>query len=319
MFEAFNKEIHITWQQVEIIRGYKYAMLGVKPRDISIRSGRGIGKTACMSWLILHFLFVYPMCKIPCTAPTADQMYDVLWAEVALWLGKMPKFIANMYEWSKDHIRMKESPDNWFARAKTATKENPEALSGIHADYIMQVIDEASAVPDPIFDNAEATLTNPDYVTIMISNPTRMMGRFYESHKKLKGHYQTMQFSSEESPVVDTEKIKKIIDKYGMASSQYLVEVLGEFPTSDSVDEKGYMPLINFPILVCDDYNFIGEMIMGCDPAGDGGDTTEIIIRDHAKAWTMATELKSNPKSVANLMATVLLTNPCKDKVIDNF
>jgi hypothetical protein len=220
-----------------------------------------------MSWLILHFLFVYAMCKVPCTAPTADQMYDVLWAEIALWLGKMPKFISNMYEWSKDHIRMKESSDNWFARAKTATKENPEALSGIHADYIMQVIDEASAVPDPIFDNAEATLTNPDYVTIMISNPTRMIGRFYDSHKKLKSHYQTMQFSSEESPVVDSQKIIRIIEKYGMDSQQYLVEVLGELPTTDAVDEKGYMPLINFPILVADDYTFIGDSIMGCDPA----------------------------------------------------
>jgi len=84
------------------------------------------------------------MCKVPATAPTQNQMYDVLWAEIAMWLGKMPEEAKNQYEWSKDHIRMTESPENWFARARTATKENPEALSGIHADFIMQVIDEAS-------------------------------------------------------------------------------------------------------------------------------------------------------------------------------
>lgn len=178
------------------------------------------------------------MCKIPCTAPTQNQMYDVLWAELALWLNKMPTIIKKKYEWSKDHIRMTESPENWFARARTATKESPEALSGIHSDFILQVIDEASAVPDEIFDNAEATLTNPDYVTIMISNPTRMIGRFFDSHKKYKGHFQTMQFSSEESPIVDRAKIQKIIEKYGTDSPQYLVEVLGEFPTTEAVDAK---------------------------------------------------------------------------------
>lgn len=319
MFEPFDPEKHITWQQVEVIRAINYAMKWVKPRDISIRSGRGIGKTAISAIIILWFLFAYPMCKIPCTAPTQNQMYDVLWAEIALWLNKMPKVIKDMYEWSKDHIRMKESPENWFARARTATKESPEALSGIHAPFIAQIIDEASAVPDEIFDNAEATLTNPDYVTLMISNPTRMIGRFYDTHNKLKKHYQTMQFSSEESPVVDRAKITKIIEKYGMDSPQYLVEVLGEFPSTDPIDEKGYMPLINFPISVTDDYYFIGDCNMGCDPAGDWGDTTEIVVRDHAKAWNMASELKSNPKSVANLMATVLLTTPCNSKVIDNF
>ncbi len=153
-------------------------------------------------------------------------MYDVLWAEVAKWLDRMPDFIKDMYEWSKAHIRMKESSENWFARARTATKESPEALSGIHADYMMQLIDEASAVPDAIFDNAEATLTNADYVTVAISNPTRMSGRFFDMHNSLKNHYQTMQFSSEQSPVVDKEKILKVLEKYGEDSPQYLVEVL---------------------------------------------------------------------------------------------
>jgi hypothetical protein len=79
--------------------------------------------------LILWFLFVYPLAKIPCTATTQHLLWDILWSELRLWLGKMPEQIRNMYEYSADHLRMREAPENWFARAKTATKENPEALS----------------------------------------------------------------------------------------------------------------------------------------------------------------------------------------------
>ena len=141
-------------------------------------------------------------------------MYGALWAEISVWLGKMPEPIRVMYEWSNNHVKMKESPENWFARARTSTKENPEALSGIHADYMMQIIDEASAVPDEIMDNAEATLTNADYVTLKISNPTRIVGRFFDSHHKYRKFHQCFHFSAESSPVVNRQKVLDTIAKY---------------------------------------------------------------------------------------------------------
>jgi len=42
MFEKYEKGKHITWQQVEVIHAVYYAMRGIKKRNISIRSGRGI-------------------------------------------------------------------------------------------------------------------------------------------------------------------------------------------------------------------------------------------------------------------------------------
>jgi len=60
----------------------------------------------------------------------------------------------------------------------------------------------------------------------MISNPTRMSGRFYDTHHRLKSHYNTMNFSAEESPVVNREKVNEVINKYGIDSRHYLVDVL---------------------------------------------------------------------------------------------
>jgi len=82
-----------------------------------------------MSMLVLWFLFTHPNCKIPCTAPTQAQMYDVLWSEISKWIEQMPEGVKEQFEHTSDHVTMKESPKTWFARAKTGKKENPEALA----------------------------------------------------------------------------------------------------------------------------------------------------------------------------------------------
>ena len=48
---------------------------------VSIQSGKGTGKDAEASWLILWFLICFTNSKIPCTAQTGHQLKDVLWSE----------------------------------------------------------------------------------------------------------------------------------------------------------------------------------------------------------------------------------------------
>ena len=77
---------------VAFVRG----IIGVEPEDwqrkaleavrdndrVAIRSGHGIGKTAFLSWLILWWLTTRTPARIACTANTASQLSDILWAEV---------------------------------------------------------------------------------------------------------------------------------------------------------------------------------------------------------------------------------------------
>ena len=109
--------------------------------------------------LILWFLFCYVDAKVPVTAPTQTQMYDVLWSEIKKWIDRMPVEVKDKFEHTQDYVRITEHPDNWFARARTASKERPEALAGLHADFMFLVVDEASGVPDEIFDAAKSALT----------------------------------------------------------------------------------------------------------------------------------------------------------------
>lgn len=313
---------NITWQQYEFFLAIEKAIKGEDKKRITVRSGHGTGKSASLAMLILWYLFAHKDAQVPCTAPTSDQMYDVLWKEIAKWLKKMPEQIQQLYEWSNSYIRIKESPETWFARAKTARKEAPEALQGIHGDYVMMVIDEASGVDNAIFEAAEGALTNANILVLMIGNPTRLIGYFYDSHFSDKEAWQVLQFNGEESPIVDAQYTQRIIDKYGKDSDEYRMRVLGEFPKADAVDQAGYVPLL----LETDMHEtplspFGMGKLLGIDPAGEGDDETVWVLRDHFKAYVVAREKISTSKTIAQKTLTIMEEYQVNDfdVYVDNF
>lgn len=317
----FIKGNNITWQQHDILLSVEEALKTDKKR-ISVRSGHGIGKSTTFSWLILWYLFCFKDAQIPCTAPTSDQMHDVLWKEVSKWLQLMPEPIRAKYEWSNNYVRIVESPETWFARAKTARKEAPEALAGVHGDYVLFLIDEASGVPEEIFNTAEGALTDKRAIVIMISNATRLIGYFYDSHHKDKEHWNTLHFNSEDSPIVDKEFVERIEKKHGRDSDEFAIRVKGDFPKEDMMDEAGYVPLyVETDLKYTDDESFIGNVKLGVDPAGEGNDKTIWIARDNFKARVVATERISDSKSIAQKTLTLMsYFNITPENVtVDNF
>lgn len=321
--DVFVKGHHITWQQNEILQAAEDAIAGIKPARISVASAHGIGKSATIAWLLLWYLFCFKECQIACTAPTSDQMHDVLWKEVAKWIQKMPEDIQKKYEWSNGYVRITENPTTWFARAKTARKENPEALAGIHADNVMILVDEASGVFDEIYNVGEGALTSGNTLVILISNPTRLIGYFYETHHKYKDKWQTLQFSSLDSPIVDSEYNTNILEKHGEESDEYRIRVLGQFPRADSVDDKGFVPLFEDSEIKISELGYLmgDDKRMGVDPSGEGQDITAYVGRDQFKAMVFGKEAKSNAKSTAqtilSFMAKYNITD--RDVMVDSF
>lgn len=325
-FANFEKGKNMTWQQWLILLSVEKAIRIEASRKISIASGHGIGKTAVISWIILWFLFVNYNAQVPCTAPTADQMYDVLWKELNLWIVKMPDGVKDQYEWGKDHIRMRESPETWFARAKTSSKENSEALAGVHADHVLTLADEASGVEEKIFNTAEGAWTSGDILVILISNPTRTEGYFFDTHHKLKSNWQTLQFSSIDSPIVDHDYEANIAQRHGRDSTEYGIRVLGKFPDEGGMDDTGYVSLyadadIHEQVDFGEDTKFIGTIIMGVDPAGEGDDKTSWVIRDRVKAKKIHEEAISNPRGIAEKTLTLMEKYEIRGRnvVVDSF
>jgi hypothetical protein len=305
-FEPFIKNTHITWQQWLILLQVEKSIHGYAPRRISVASGHGIGKSCTMAWLILWFLFCHPLAQIPCTANTGDQLYDVLWKELAKWHSRLPESVQPLYEVQADHIRIndpniKNSGMQWWARARTANKEKPEAMAGVHSDYVMAVIDEASGVDDKIFEVLEGALTEKDILVVMISNPTRLIGYFYDSHcnENERKNWQTLQFASMDSPIPSDGYAERIAAKYGVESDEYRVRVMGLFPKEDMVDDSGYVPMfLQSDIRQTSNVDMYGHKRLGIDPAGEGKDKTVWVLRDKFKARIILTEKTSTPKTI---------------------
>lgn len=300
-FQEFEKGKHVTWQQYLILKAVEKGLAKQAPLKISVVSGHGIGKDATLSWLILWYLFCHLNAQVGATAPTSDLLSDVLWKEIRIWLDKMPKEISDLYEWQADYIRIKEKRETWFARARTAKKETPEAIAGLHGDYVMIAVDEASGVFEEVYKSAGGSLTGENTLVILIGNGIRNLGYFYNTHHDSSDLWQTLQFDSEDSPIVDLKYIEDIENQYGRESDEFKIRVKGKFPTSEQMDESGWIPLVTDRDIrqVSENIPFIGRKYMGIDPSGEGDDTTRWVIRDRFQAKVVATENISNDKSIA--------------------
>lgn len=310
----FVKGSHISWQQAEMIEAVRQAACDEATPQISVSAGRGIGKTAWLSWMILWGLWCHTDAQIACTAPTSEQIHDILWKEIAIWLGRLKPEIRNLFEWRERYVRVKQRPETWFASAKTGRKENPEALAGVHGPFVMLVADEASGVPEEIFKTAESGLTDEKYILILISNYRWLTGFFHDSHRRDRQNWQTFQFSALDSPLRSDDRIAKIREKYGDDSDEFRVEVLGLPPNEESIDEGGFVPLLRESDLrFIPRASFGKKQKLGNDIAGEGKDETVWIKRDNFAAQILRREKISEPKSVAQKTATILLDHEIDD------
>lgn len=316
---------HLTWQQSLVLHGVEKALRKeVSPR-ISIVSGHGIGKSAISSILILWFLMVRYQSKVACTAPSADQMYDVLWSEIKKWIDRMPRPIANLYVWETTHVRIREDAQSWWARAKTSNKENTEALAGIHAPSVMMLADEASGIEEAIYETMEGALTGDFYLIFLVGNGTRSEGYFYDTHHKDAARWQCYSFNAEGSPITTPASAQGWKDKYGEDSEQYIVRVKGGFPSVGDMDMRGYMPLFvdsDIRLTPYDhDWRAVGRVIGSLDPSGEGQDESAWAVKDRMRAAVVATEATSNEKSMATKSLTICTKFEVRpeDFIIDAF
>lgn len=198
-------------------------------RRVSVRSGQGVGKTGIEAIATLWFLSCFPFARVVATAPTRQQLNDVLWAEIAKWQARSP-LLAVILKWTKTYVYMSGMEKRWFAVARTATK--PENMQGFHEENMLFIVDEASGVAEPIMEAILGTLTGANNKLLMCGNPTKTSGTFYDSHAnaKVRPMYRVHRVSSRDVARTDKENIAMMERRYGKDSNVVRVRVDGEFP-----------------------------------------------------------------------------------------
>lgn len=246
----------------------------------TVRSGHGVGKSTVEAWVVIWFLLTRPFPKIPCTAPTQHQLFDILWAEISKWIRNNPILQKDLI-WTKEKVYIKGYPEEWFAVARTASK--PDALQGFHAEEVLYIIDEASGVDDKIFEPVLGALSTSGARLLMCGNPTQLSGFFYDSHHKNRASYATFHIDGRNSSRVSQDFVQTIIRMYGEDSDVFRVRVAGEFPLQE---EDIFIPLSLVEHSIMTEYSIPQKptlLHIGADIARFGDDKTVIGYKANEK------------------------------------
>jgi len=247
---------------------------------VSVRSGISTGKTTADAWLCHWFVDCFSHAKAAVTAPTMPQLRDALVAEVRLWHGrKLARFLPPTT--ISNELLVNEALGS-FAVFKTASKERPEALQGLHGEHVMVIVDEASGVDDAVFEPLRGATGRNSTRIAFTANPTRASGMFHrtQTHSAYRENWKRHVWSSWDSPHSDKAYLQELADEYGVDSDMYRVRVLGEFPSA-SPSQLIPTDLVNAAMkrhLHKGQYDF-APVILGVDVAWEGNDRSSVYLR----------------------------------------
>ncbi|HQT65365.1 MAG TPA: hypothetical protein PLO16_12715 [Acidocella sp.] len=230
--EVFNATPD-PWQD-DILAVFPY-----KPR-VAMSAAKGPGKSTLLAWMAWNFLATRPHPKIAATSITADTLADTLWAEMAKWQNRST-FLSEHFVWQKTRIFAKANPETWFMSARSWSKtadavQQGNTLAGLHADFILFLLDEAGGIPDAVMAAAEAALSScVEGHLIIAGNPTHLSGPLYRAATSERRLWHFVHITGDpadpkRSPRISVEWAKEQIEKYGRENPWVKVNVFGEFP-----------------------------------------------------------------------------------------
>ena len=255
--------------------------------------------TCVLAWLAWNFMLTRPRPKLAATSISGQNLADNFWTEMAKWQNKAP-LLKHMFEWTKTRIFAKEDPAEWWMSARTwpasgdATQQ-ADTLAGLHADYIMFVLDESGGMPDAVMASAEAALSSCiEGHIVQAGNPTALSGPLYQAHKA-RHLWHVIEVNGDpdnprRSPRVSLEWANEQIKEYGRDNPWVLVNVFGQFPPSSMNALIGVDEVEAAMSRYYRDYE-IGNVpkIMGVDVARFGDDSSAIAKRQGIQMFPFAT------------------------------
>ena len=247
-------------------------------RGVSIRSGHGVGKTSCLSWLAIWWISTHYNAKVVITAPTSAQLHDALLPEAKSWLKQAPADFREGYTIKADRIESNRDPERNFISARTSRAEQPDALQGVHADHVLLICDEASGVPEQVYEAAGGSMSALHATMVLAGNPVRSSGYFYDTFHKLADRWKTFHVSCEDTSRVSDEYVEECRLRYGEESNTYRVRVLGEFPRGDD-DTVIPLELVSDAISRDIQPTSFGSSVWGIDVARFGSDSSALCKR----------------------------------------
>ena len=262
-------------------------------------SGHGIGKSALVAWIILWAMSTRPHLSGVITANTTTQLGTKTWRELALWHKRAIN--KHWFKWTATRFFHVEHPETWFCAAVPNTEHNSEAFAGLHAQHVLVLYDEASNIPDIIWEVTEGAMTTPRAMWFVYGNPTRNTGRFRECFYSQAHRWNTRQIDSRDCKMTNKKELAEWVRTYGDDSDFCRVRIKGEFPRAGTMqfidsDTVDYCMLWAAPY----EAYYLMPIVIGVDVARYGDDKTVIVARQGRKILELKRFTELNTMQVAS-------------------
>lgn len=308
--ELWSKQKEI----IESVRDNKYTI---------VKSCHQVGKsfTAALAvcwWLDTH---IPGTAFVVTTAPTFAQVRSILWREIgslharAALPGK-----CNQTEWSMGN--------QLVAIGRKPSDHNQHGMSGLHAEFMLAVIDEGCGVNKMMYDAISTLVTDANGKQLAIGNPDTTDGEFYQLFKPSSSWnkisisaFDSPNFTGEEVPMkvrkslITPEWQRDRMEHWGEESALYQSKILGEFPTIGD-------PWQVIPLEWANQCRYIeapaGKPVEAGVDVGAGNDRTVVTIREGMKMTAVYSFVNPDPVLTTGQVAHVLREHAVQVAKVDS-
>lgn len=280
-------------------------------RRTAVRSGHGVGKSHVASLVAAWWLDTHEpgTAFVVSTAPTYAQVRAILWR----YIRRVHKAAAlpgrvNQTEWHID--------EEIVAYGRKPADHDESAFQGIHAEFVLVIIDEACGIPEQLWIAADALATGPECRIFAIGNPDNPASHFRKVCAP-GGGWHVIGISAYDSPnltgelvppavakaLVSAEWVEEKAREWGEENPLYRSKVLGEFS-----EDSEWQVVRTSDVAACrigrDEPHPAADLLpveLGVD-VGGGGDET--VIRERrgrvaGREWRARTD---RPEKIAPLV-----------------
>lgn len=265
--------------QLELLMAVRDGLLTLNQAiEVATASGHGVGKSCLVAWLILWGLATKVDTRCIITANTETQLKTKTWPELQKW-HRM--FIAShwfVFTATSVYSVAAGREKTWRADLIPWSEEKTEAFAGLHnkGKRILVIFDEASAIPDKIWEVTEGALTDEgtEIIWAVFGNPTRNTGRFFDCFNKHRKRWRNVRVDSREVRITNKVKIQQWIEEYGEDSDFVRVRVKGLHPRASDHQfiASDVIEAARKRFLRPDQFTF-AAVVIGVDRAWSGDDT----------------------------------------------
>ena len=253
-----------------------------KPLQIAVASGHGPGKSALISQLTNWGISTFEDTRIVVSASKGEQLRNKTWPEESKWF----RLAINSHWWevraTSIVTKQKSHEQTWRADQTIWSEENIEGFSGLHNEgkRLLIIFDEASGIPDKIWEVQEGALTdaNTEIIWLAFGNPTQNTGRFRECFGIRKHRWHTVHVDSRTVEGTNKQQFEQWVDDYGEDSDFVRVRVRGEFPRAGTTQLIANDIVARARKFKAEGFEDLPK-ILSCDVARFGDDQTVIGYR----------------------------------------